>query len=97
MLVHVSLRDSGNRQVLKASRLTERWRRRQISNFEYLMELNVIAGRSYNDVTQYPVFPWVLSDYSSPELDLDDPNSFRDLRKPVGALNEERRKAFMER
>lgn len=24
----------------------------QISNFEYLMELNTLAGRSYNDVTQ---------------------------------------------
>jgi hypothetical protein len=24
----------------------------QISNFEYLMELNTLAGRSYNDITQ---------------------------------------------
>ena len=22
-----------------------------------------LAGRSYNDLTQYPVFPWVLQDY----------------------------------
>lgn len=57
----------------------------------------MIAGRSYNDITQYPVFPWVLSDYTSNELDLDNPRSFRDLKKPVGALNAERRKAFMER
>lgn len=61
------------------------------------MELNVVAGRSYNDITQYPVFPWVLSDYTSTELDLDNPNSFRDLQKPVGALNAERRKDFIER
>lgn len=61
------------------------------------MELNVVAGRSYNDITQYPVFPWVLSDYTSNELDLENPASFRDLRKPLGALNDERRKAFEER
>lgn len=61
------------------------------------MELNVIAGRSYNDITQYPVFPWVLSDYSSSVLDLKDPSSFRDLSKPIGAQNKNRREAFMTR
>ncbi len=30
-----------------------------------------------------PVFPWVLADYSSPTLDLNDPATFRDLSKPV--------------
>ena len=27
----------------------------QISNFEYLMQLNTLAGRSYNDITQVPL------------------------------------------
>lgn len=31
------------------------------------------------------VFPWVLADYTSEALDLNDPASFRDLSKPVGA------------
>ena len=39
--------------------LSARWQRRQISNFEYLMRLNVLAGRTYNDLNQYPIFPWV--------------------------------------
>lgn len=29
------------------------------------MHLNTIAGRTYNDLMQYPVFPWVLADYQS--------------------------------
>lgn len=29
------------------------------------MHLNTLAGRSYNDLMQYPVFPWVLADYQS--------------------------------
>lgn len=37
----------------------------EISNFEYLMHLNTIAGRTYNDLMQYPVYPWVLADYQS--------------------------------
>ena len=39
--------------------------RGEITNFQYLMHLNTLAGRSYNDLMQYPVFPWVLADYDS--------------------------------
>ena len=67
--------------------LTSKWERREITNFQYLMNLNTLAGRTHNDLTQYPVFPWILSDYSSDELDLNDPSVFRDLSKPMGAQN----------
>lgn len=77
--------------------LTQRWERKQITNFQYLMYLNAIAGRSYNDLTQYPVFPWILADYKSEELDLEDPKTFRDLTRPMGAQTAERRKEFSER
>lgn len=68
----------------------DRWRRREITNFEYLMILNTLAGRSYNDLTQYPVFPWVVADYSSETLDFSKASTFRDLSKPVGALDTRR-------
>ncbi|XP_021856517.1 BEACH domain-containing protein C2 isoform X2 [Spinacia oleracea] len=84
-------------QLLKRTQLMERWARWEISNFEYLMQLNTLAGRSYNDITQYPVFPWILSDYSSQDLDLSNLSSYRDLSKPVGGLNPERLKKFQER
>ena len=76
---------------------TQRWQRGEISNFQYLMHLNSLAGRSYNDLTQYPVFPWVLSDYESEELDLTDPSVYRDLSKPMGALTEKRAADFASR
>lgn len=28
------------------------WRRHEMSNFDYLMELNTLAGRTHNDLTQ---------------------------------------------
>uniref|UniRef100_A0A8B9KMW8 Neurobeachin-like protein 2 n=1 Tax=Astyanax mexicanus TaxID=7994 RepID=A0A8B9KMW8_ASTMX len=74
-------------ELLKASNLTQKWVCREISNFEYLMQLNTIAGRTYNDLSQYPVFPWVLCDYTSSVLDLEDPAVFRDLSKPIGVVN----------
>lgn len=74
-----------------------RWLKGEMSNFAYLMFLNTLAGRSYNDLTQYPVFPWVLQDYTSKELDLSDEKVFRDLSKPMGALNPERAANFQNR
>ncbi|CAH0483005.1 unnamed protein product [Peronospora belbahrii] len=76
-------------RMFSKSKWTEMWVRREISNFEYLMALNVSAGRSYNDVSQYPVFPWVIKDYDSAELQLDDDNIYRDLRRPIGAQTPE--------
>ncbi|XP_078683644.1 neurobeachin-like isoform X8 [Branchiostoma floridae x Branchiostoma belcheri] len=85
------------KQLFRMSNMTARWQRREISNFEYLMFVSTIAGRTYNDLNQYPVFPWVLTNYESEELDLTLPSNFRDLSKPVGALNPKRRSFFQER
>uniref|UniRef100_A0A7S1TI36 BEACH domain-containing protein n=1 Tax=Compsopogon caeruleus TaxID=31354 RepID=A0A7S1TI36_9RHOD len=76
---------------------TQAWMARKISNFDYLMELNRSAGRSFNDFSQYPVFPWVIADYESTHLDLNNAESFRDLSKPIAALNEKRLRICLER
>ncbi|XP_077792798.1 neurobeachin-like protein 2 [Podarcis muralis] len=83
--------------LLKASGLTQKWVNREISNFEYLMQLNTIAGRTYNDLSQYPVFPWILQDYVSETLDLNNPAVFRDLSKPIGVANERHAKDVKEK
>ncbi|XP_072119006.1 neurobeachin a isoform X8 [Mobula birostris] len=85
------------RQLFKSSNMTQRWQRREISNFEYLMFLNTVAGRTYNDLNQYPVFPWVITNYESEELDLTLPGNFRDLSKPIGSLNPKRAVFYAER
>jgi Beige/BEACH domain/WD domain, G-beta repeat len=85
------------RVVFRKSQLSELWRRRKISNFQYLMALNRMAGRSFNDLTQYPVFPWVLADYTSETIDLNDSRVYRDLAKPIGALNPSRLAQLIER
>lgn len=76
---------------------TRRWLKGEISNFHYLMLINTLAGRTFNDLTQYPVFPWVLADYTSEELDLSNPKTFRDLSKPMGCQTPEREAEFKER
>ncbi|OHT05863.1 Beige/BEACH domain containing protein [Tritrichomonas foetus] len=68
----------------------KKWSNGDLSNFDYLMKINLFSGRTYNDLSQYPVFPWIIADYSSTELDLNDPNTFRDLSIPIGALEDDR-------
>jgi hypothetical protein len=55
-----------------------KWQAREISNFTYLCILNQLSGRTPSDATQYPVFPWVLQDYTSSTLDLNSPASYRE-------------------
>ena len=77
--------------------IVELWTNGKMSNFTYLMELNKFAGRSTNDLSQYPIFPWILKDYTSSNIDLKDENVYRDLKLPMGAQSEERSKQFKER
>ncbi|KAG6156660.1 hypothetical protein E4U37_008364 [Claviceps purpurea] len=76
--------------------IVRRWQKGEVSNFHYLMMVNTMAGRTFNDLTQYPVFPWILADYTSEDLDLEDPATFRDLSKPMGAQTPSRVSGFLE-
>jgi len=50
-----------------------------MTNYDYLNILNTYSQRSTQDLTQYPVFPWIIQDFKSSVLNLKDPNTFRDL------------------
>ncbi|XP_027367665.1 protein SPIRRIG isoform X2 [Abrus precatorius] len=82
---------------IMAKSFSKRWQNGEISNFQYLMHLNTLAGRGYSDLTQYPVFPWVLADYESENLDLSDPKTFRRLDKPMGCQTPEGEDEFRKR
>ncbi|KAJ4828594.1 hypothetical protein Tsubulata_004948 [Turnera subulata] len=89
--------EGGRLFKIMAKSFSKRWQNGEISNFQYLMHLNTLAGRGYSDITQYPVFPWVLADYESENLDLSDPKSFRKLDKPMGCQTLEGEEEFKKR
>jgi len=60
--------------------VVHKWVYGEISNFDYLMFLNALAGRNFNDPNHYPILPWVM-DFSSPN------GGFRDLTKTKYRLN----------
>ncbi|CAE7476491.1 lvsC, partial [Symbiodinium microadriaticum] len=84
-------------RLVSENSVQQKWVNGELSNFDYLMALNTMAGRSYNDLCQYPVMPWIIAQYDKDTIDLNDPSVYRDLSKPVGALNEERLQSFIER
>ena len=88
---------------IKLSKKIKEWKNWEISNFEFLMWLNIFSNRSFNDLSQYPIFPWLLNNYKDPiQLELnEDENIYRDLSSPMGMLeiSEEsikRKELFME-
>ena len=60
-------------------KVTAAWQQGKLSNLDYLLFCNLAAGRSFNDLTQWPVFPWVLADYTSNSIDLSDPSTYRQV------------------
>ena len=57
--------------------MTELWKNRLMTNFDYLLNINYIAQRSLNDFTQYPVMPWLITDFGSEKVDTEDPRIYR--------------------
>ncbi len=43
--------------------LSKIWKNWKMSNLEYLMYLNIFGNRSYRDLHQYPIMPWILTNY----------------------------------
>ena len=47
----------------KQKQITLAWQTNQISTYEYLLLINKYSSRSFNELNQYPVFPWLLTKY----------------------------------
>lgn len=71
--------------------ITEKWLRDEITNFEYLMYLNIFGGRSFRHPALYPIFPWVVLDFISDTV-YDDQK--RDLQWPISAQTPLQRKTL---
>jgi hypothetical protein len=91
----VQARDDAYSKLLSQSKLkvtplstyTDRWNKYLISNYEYLIALNNKAGRTFNDLCQYPVFPWVLNAYDITNMDIYEPKMYRNLTIPMRAMD----------
>lgn len=88
-VIHPLIRNasSGFHKTLENS--IQYWIDNKLTNFEYLLKLNMASGRSFQNPSQYPLFPIVLCEYNN-SIKLDESSVFRDFSKPSGALNEKK-------
>lgn len=84
-------------ETVPPNQMTIRWQNGSLSNYDYLLYVNSLADRTFHDLTQYPVMPWIIQDYTSDTLDLNDRSIYRDLSKPIGALEPTRLEKLKER
>ena len=53
------------RTMFPKMKFTKKWKKGKISSYQYILLLNKFSSRSFNDINQYYVFPWVLNKYSA--------------------------------
>ena len=88
------------KNYMNLKNIYDKWRTWDISTLHLLMVLNLYANRTFNDMNQYPVFPWIFTEYKSetfPEKFID---KIRPLDSPMGMLeisqeSKERRKEYI--
>ena len=61
------------------SEVTELWIKSKVSNFDYIMLLNILSGRSLNNLSQYFIFPRLLNDFNHSILNWMSSSIYRDL------------------
>ena len=76
------------KQYSSISNIAELWKNSKISTLEYLMWINIYGNRSYQDIGQYPVFPWLLVNYESNNFEelISKSQNIRDFRLPMGMM-----------
>ena len=75
--------NDNKQKPFKVKKIMENWQNNNISTLHYIMWLNIFSGRSFNDLTQYPVVPWIITNYDKDELSKED---YRDLSIPIGMM-----------
>ena len=79
---------TNEKKYMNLKSLYEKWSKWEISTLKMIMIMNLYANRSYNDINQYPVFPWIITDYTSQTLpSFDKENFIRPMNKPMGMMD----------
>ena len=79
---------TNEKKYMNLKTLYEKWSKWEISTLKMIMIMNLYSNRSYNDSNQYPVFPWIITDYISEKLpSFDKENFIRPMNKPMGMMD----------
>ena len=71
--------------------ILESYYNNSISKLEFLMRINLLGNRSFKDINQYPIFPWIINNYNNNFNDFTTikellNKNLRQLDKPMGVI-----------
>ena len=81
-------------ETFKELNLLKEWQNSKISNFDFINLLNKYSSRSYNDLDQYPIFPWIYDSYKKLN---ERNNNLRKFEYPISAQTSEKRKEILDK
>jgi hypothetical protein len=80
------------------------YKKGDLSNYEYLLYLNKLSTRTFNDWSQYPIFPWITRDIAKivegdiikdssekDEIEEEDDSEMRDMNYPISMQSKKKR------
>ena len=81
------------------------YKKGEITNYEYLLNLNKLSTRTFNDWSQYPVFPWIITNIAKlvngdkinfqqnqeEEAEEEQINDMRDMNYPISMQSSSKR------
>jgi len=73
------------------SEVTELWTKSKVSNFDYINLLNILSGRSLNNLSQYFIFPRLLNDFNHSIFNWMSSSIYRDFSYSIIASDPENR------
>ena len=77
-------------KYFKNKKYSQDWQDNIIDTYQYLLYINKFASRSYNDINQYPIFPWIfLESKRGSHKNKGTIPIFRNLAYPISVKNEE--------
>ena len=51
--------------MLNTQDITLLWKNKKLETYDYLLYCNKYSSRSFNDLNQYYIFPWILRDFTN--------------------------------
>ena len=76
--------ENQNYAIRDIETLLDKWKSNKISAFCFLMHLNLLSGRSYHCIEEYPIFPWSIVNFKLDKLTKK--TSFRNMNMPLGMI-----------
>ena len=79
---------TNEKKFMNLKTMYEKWSKWEISTMKMIMIMNIYSNRSYNDINQYPVFPWITTDYTSKNFpNFEKEHFIRPMNKPMGMMD----------